>query len=494
VYLKEDVILNAYEPKDNPNDYLTMLRYDFNGDGNMDLFLGGGMLDAMSGDEMWMTQPFVLLGDGIGHFNQQQYYTKPSRLHNISDFGDYNKDGHVDMLMYYYWGNGFYLYTGNGNGIMSFNPNPKKYSTGTHGGETKFVDYDNDGDLDIFSLSAGSGARSGFHVFENVNNRFAKTSYYTQSNASFMMNRCSFYKDFNNDNLIDALVYDKAGYDGFQGASLFMQGADHRFSEMVLTDNIGALNGLNVGDVNKDGNLDVVIENFIVQGPVRSKMSVYYGSVHNPEFFDFSSADMTVELYLRWPINNSPLSGRQDFGLSDIDGDGSLDIISHHESTKYTDQPDELVVFFNPFDVSPMPEPLRISYRDYYEPALIREQNSFIIEDINRDGKMDIITHTRNDATIRTFMNKSIATSSYNPIKSKDINVFPNPSSEKISIDYSGVGKIKCVSLWNITGEEIFVENGQVSQIDISKWPNGIYFVQIIDSYNVRSICKLIKK
>ncbi len=58
----------------------------------------------------------------------------------------------------------------------------------------------------------------------------------------------------------------------------------------------------------------------------------------------------------------------------------------------------------------------------------------------------------------------------------KDIQIFPNPTSEKLMVQSSGI-KIKNIEIINIVGEEVY--NGAEGEIDVSKMVNGTYLVKI---------------
>jgi len=128
---------------------LNTFSYDFNEDGILDLALDGGMSYPQSAEVYPASNAIILIGNGDGTFTQSatsiNYATGGiNNLLAISDFADYNEDGNVDMLVYSFWNNGFYLYDGNANGFMTFDA-PTFFSCSTHGYEAIFIDYDADG-------------------------------------------------------------------------------------------------------------------------------------------------------------------------------------------------------------------------------------------------------------------------------------------------------------------------------------------------------------
>lgn len=68
------------------------------------------------------------------------------------------------------------------------------------------------------------------------------------------------------------------------------------------------------------------------------------------------------------------------------------------------------------------------------------------------------------------------------------ISLFPNPASNSFKIE----GKIKEISVYDILGQ--LVHLGYDNVVNVSSWPDGLYFVYIIDENNVVSVVKLVKE
>ena len=58
--------------------------------------------------------------------------------------------------------------------------------------------------------------------------------------------------------------------------------------------------------------------------------------------------------------------------------------------------------------------------------------------------------------------------------------VYPNPSKEKISVEYPN-GELLSISVFNLSGQIMLqIERaGHIAEIDISALPNGLYFLQV---------------
>jgi hypothetical protein len=61
------------------------------------------------------------------------------------------------------------------------------------------------------------------------------------------------------------------------------------------------------------------------------------------------------------------------------------------------------------------------------------------------------------------------------------VNVYPNPAQNVLTVQYKGTG-LSILKVYSLSGQQVYSSriNGQV-QIDISKWPKGIYIVSLGD-------------
>ena len=61
-----------------------------------------------------------------------------------------------------------------------------------------------------------------------------------------------------------------------------------------------------------------------------------------------------------------------------------------------------------------------------------------------------------------------------------NIEIYPSPAFDKISINYPEQLSVKSFSIVDIQGKEKYFQNSKVTEVDISHWNTGIYFVTII--------------
>jgi beta-glucanase (GH16 family) len=94
---------------------------------------------------------------------------------------------------------------------------------------------------------------------------------------------------------------------------------------------------------------------------------------------------------------------------------------------------------------------------------------------------------------VRVYQQSPLATS--NAVKTNDINIFPNPATEKINliIPESQIGNE--IVIYSILGQKLdsFILQKEQTILDISEYVNGIYFVKIETSSGI-NMYKFIKK
>lgn len=134
------------------NDDCSLSMADFDNDKDLDLLVFG--LTSSS------TQSILYKNDGSGAFTNSAI-SIPSIFYGDSDWGDFDADGDLDVLMSGY--NDGYYYTRStlilvNNGNDSFSQITLTTGDGAEIGNANFVDADGDQDLDIF-LSGGNGVR-----------------------------------------------------------------------------------------------------------------------------------------------------------------------------------------------------------------------------------------------------------------------------------------------------------------------------------------------
>lgn len=130
---------------------------DYDADGNLDLILSGHY------NGVYVTKLYRNLGNGV--FFEIENLNVPGVIHGSLAWGDYDLDGDLDLLITGNTGSEFIskIYE-NQNGV--FIEDVINQLPGVHKGSGKWVDYDNDGDLDII-ISGHTGTQAICKLFRN---------------------------------------------------------------------------------------------------------------------------------------------------------------------------------------------------------------------------------------------------------------------------------------------------------------------------------------
>lgn len=264
---------------------------DYNKDGFNDLLYGGG-----SGVSFFYSN-----SDGTDY---SQFYVNNYVFSQRSNFVDLNNDGHLDAFVCHdVQPNVYYMNDGNGNltynqGGIGDHPNGGYYGS-------IWIDYDNDGDMDLF-ISKCRGGQNTAKLNEMHRNNGDGT--FTNVSVEANMNHpnqtwSSAWNDFDNDGYMDAVIgastftdgghlfmrnngdgtfsdiTSGSGWDVYEGTSveyvsydfnndgwvdvftngrIFLNNGDLTFSEQLVPINVGA-----IGDLNNDGFLDIQTGNTV---------------------------------------------------------------------------------------------------------------------------------------------------------------------------------------------------------------------------------------
>jgi len=85
----------------------------------------------------------------------------------------------------------------------------------------------------------------------------------------------------------------------------------------------------------------------------------------------------------------------------------------------------------------------------------------------------------------------SVSSDNVAVFESKDINIYPNPSKEKLFI--KNLNSINSIIIFNLQGEQILNNQNVLNFVNISSLENGVYLIKILDSGKVR-MTKFIKE
>ena len=272
---------------------------DVDNDGDLDLLVTGESTANAAGES------FIV-------FNDAGSFTRKTALGGVeysqASFVDYNNDGNLDIFLSGINSSNYdaFLYSGNGTGTFilttAFANNSGSTGSGLYNSSADWADYDNDGDHDL--LLTGKSA-SGAKAYIYVNNGDGT---FTQTTPGFVNldYSASRFLDYDNDNRMDVIT---SGYDGSfsEQTYVYKQNADGTWTN-VTTNFTAVLHQIKDGDIDvldfdNDGDSDLLIS-----GSAGTKL------------YQNTAGDYTLHTTFA-----SLSYATVDFG--DYDNDGDMDII-----------------------------------------------------------------------------------------------------------------------------------------------------------------------
>ena len=190
---------------------------DYDNDGDQDILITGDVSKDFFNDTPISK---IYRNDGNDVFTEQTGIVLENVLNGLSSWADYDNDGNLDILL-----SGFNsqntgvskIYRNNGNN--TFLEQTSIVLVGVGGGACDWIDYDNDGKLDIIlSGSTNYYSNLGVDVF-NIYHNNGDSTFTLIAEKPANTSQSTTYLDVNNDNRLDAIVYDWSF-----GAKLFING------------------------------------------------------------------------------------------------------------------------------------------------------------------------------------------------------------------------------------------------------------------------------
>ncbi len=271
---------------------------DFNNDGFLDLFVANGNLSNQNNS--------LFLNDRHGSFSKifNGAIVNDGGSSIGSAWGDFNNDGKLDLFLTNRAAFGNFLYLGNGDSSFTKIIASSPVSDRGNSNSSSWVDYDNDGDLDLYVVNFGE--RDFLYRNEGAPDfSFTKidTATLTQDLTNSILGA---WADFDNDRDADLFI----GNAGTQNDFLFINNGAGSFTKTTFTDGRSTL-GASWGDYDNDGDLDLFAPNFLNQRNLLYRNS----GAPNYDLVSVSAGAVT---------NDAGMSVGSAWG--DFDNDGDLDL------------------------------------------------------------------------------------------------------------------------------------------------------------------------
>ena len=280
---------------------------DLDNDGDLDLLLVG---------EDSQQNSFTKIYRNVNGKFQEVKNNLPSLSNSSSDWGDFNNDGLVDIILTGKTSDATAItkiYQNNGKDKFI----EKFELTGVSNGAVSWGDFNNDGFLDILLTGKTNTGKSITKVYQNKgDNTFTE-----KANLLGINNSSATWGDYNNDGLLDILITGKT--DKVKEITKVYQneGKGNFVSKFDLT---GISNGEAIwGDYDNDGFLDIAIAGSNNKG--KSTIQIYHGNEGNNGSFKLFVDQIPTE-NIKY---DSLIQG-------DYDNDGDLDLLLASSKTGET--------------------------------------------------------------------------------------------------------------------------------------------------------------
>ena len=397
-----------------------------------------------------------------------------------SNFVDINNDGFLDAFVCHDVAPSVsYVNDGSNNLIFENTNGLGNYATGGNYGSV-WIDFDNDGDIDMFMAKCGGNeARRTNQLYRNNGN-----GTYTEIGASagladIIQTWSSAWGDFDNDGDMDVYVGSSTGYDH----KLMRNNGDNTFTNVTSTANIGTaeIGHENVpGDFDNYGNLDVYSNGSILFGngdltfTVNNSLTIpdigCTGDFNNDGFLDFFYGSIFTNSGNSNNWIKIATVGQTGPGYSNINGIGARVEISTDSG---------------------------IQIRDVRSGEGFRFMHSLNTHfGIGTNTSINYVKVTWPSGIVDNIINPNInellvinegATLSLNDTLVDDLILYPNPTKSVLNLNSSQLLSDAIYTVFDLNGRRVLNSKLTNNVIDVSELSSGNYILRLMSGNSIKT-------
>ena len=329
---------------------------DVDADGDLDIVSARGRTGQASVSVLYRN-------DGTGNFTESNITSATAVSPGIA-LGDLDADGDLDIVLARAnQQNRIYFNNGSGGWVNGRDVTSDTFNTRA----VALADVDNDGDLDI--LTANFGQKNRAYLNDGSATSFEGVDIASDTDDSRRLTAV----DYDADGDMDVVV---ANENGDYSKLYANDGSGISYTASNLGTYAGETSAVVAGDVDNDGDIDLITANANAQ---INKLYLNGGSAA-----PFASGLTSVV--------GSDADTSQDIAVGDLDDDGDLDVVAGNNGATNK-------LYLNNGTTSPFAGVTGANIS-----TDVRDTRSIVLADVNRDGKLDVITGNYNQRN-RLYLN-----------------------------------------------------------------------------------------